>query len=39
MLFKIPYIGQDRLQGITKLFCRGASAALVVADITRQETL
>ena len=31
--------GQDRLGGISKLFCRDAIGAVVVADITRKETL
>eukprot|EP00347_Sterkiella_histriomuscorum_P001075 403373426 len=33
-------VGQDsRIGGINKLFCRGASGALVVADITSRESL
>ena len=32
--------GQDRVVGgINKLFCKGASGALVVADITDQESI
>ena len=33
-------VGQDhRVGGINKLFCRGSSGALVVADITNQDSL
>lgn len=33
-------VGQDsRVGGINKLFCRGASGALVVADISSRESL
>ena len=33
-------VGQDsRIGGINKLFCRGASGAVVVCDITNQETI
>lgn len=30
--------GQDRLGGISKLYCRDANGALVVADVTKPET-
>ncbi len=33
-------VGQDsRIGGINKLFCRDASCAVVVSDITKEETL
>ena len=31
--------GQDRLGGISKLFCRNATAAIVVSDIVQEDTL
>lgn len=31
--------GQDRLGGISRLYCRDANGALVVSDVSRQETL
>lgn len=31
--------GQDRLGGISRMYCRDANGALVVADITREETI
>jgi len=31
--------GQDRLGGVSKLFCRNAAGAIVLCDITRPETL
>ena len=31
--------GQDRLGGISKLFCRDAHAAIVVCDLTKKQTL
>jgi small GTP-binding protein len=31
--------GQDRLGGVSRLYCRDAHGAIVVTDITRQETL
>ena len=31
--------GQDRLGGISRLYCRDSHGALVVTDITRQDTL
>ena len=31
--------GQDRLGGISKLFCRNAAGAIVVSDIVQEDTL
>ena len=31
--------GQDRLGGISKLFCRGAAGAIVLSDIQDPKTL
>jgi Ras-related protein Rab-32 len=31
--------GQDRLGGISRLYCRDANGALVIADITREDTI
>ena len=31
--------GQDRLGGISRMYCRDATGAIVVADITREETI
>ena len=31
--------GQDRLGGISKLFCRHAAGAIVVSDIVQEDTL
>jgi small GTP-binding protein len=34
-----PFLGQDRLGGVSKLFWRDAVGAVVVCDVTRPETL
>lgn len=31
--------GQDRLGGISRLYCRDANGALVVSDVTREDTI
>lgn len=31
--------GQDRLGGVSRLYCRDANGALVISDLTREETI